>query len=266
MNSGSQTSKWVCGLLGFCLLLLQACLPQAPPSQPQLSAKEVWQRFQTDANATTSPEGFWLKASLNYAGNQGNHRIVFTMWGNYSRPVRMDLQAGIGTTFSLWRESETGWIAYYPGQEKAYTHENGRRGAQALGLATPFDLQELSRVMTGRLTEIAPNSYRSATRTSQGTFHFTSPSGASIQTLEIAANGRVLAVTGTTPQPWTLTFSDFPSTKSAFAHKITLEAGDAHKAVLRLKEVRWKESGWDQSALQLKLPPETLRLRLHSPS
>ncbi|MFO7717251.1 MAG: hypothetical protein R6Y91_01635 [Desulfohalobium sp.] len=249
---------WVLGALA----LLQACAPKSPPPQEIDAAPEkIWQRFQSTHNASAPSRDFWLKSSLNYSGEQGSHRIIFTLWGNLDHPLRMDLQAGIGTTFSLWREDASDWIAYYPSKELAYTHDNDRLGAQSLGLATPFDLQELALVLTGRLAAVVPQQYQSASSPSTEVTRFTFAPSADIQTLDITASGHAVNATGRSPRPWTLTFSDFPSTKSAFARKVTLESGEQHKAIVHIKELRWREEKWDPDALRLEIPSDTVKRR-----
>ena len=250
---------WVLGTL----VLLQACAPKSlPPQDIDAAPEEIWQRFQATHNASAPSQNFWLKSSLNYSSEKGSHRIIFTLWGNLGHPLRMDLQAGIGTTFSLWREDSSRWIAYYPSKEMAYTQDNGRLGAQALGLATPFDLQELALLLTGRLAAVVPQQYQAATSSSTGSIRFTFAPSADIQTLDVTASGHAVNATGRSPRPWTLTFSNFPSTKSAFARKVTLESGQQHTAIVYIKELRWREKKWDPDALRLEMPPDTVQRRL----
>ncbi|MCF8108670.1 MAG: hypothetical protein K9J81_06725, partial [Desulfohalobiaceae bacterium] len=159
-----RTSRGIlcCSLL-FCCACLTGCLYQTGMEAPKpgLPAEAVWKRFQTvQPDDALRRRGCRLKASLHFFSPQQNQRLGLELWGNYALPLRVDLKAGFGKTFALWRVDRDLWLSYLPGQQKAYTHPDSRIGIRRMGVDSPFDIQELLYLLTGHWEKLLASTYR----------------------------------------------------------------------------------------------------------
>ncbi|MFO7801213.1 MAG: hypothetical protein R6V55_02825 [Desulfovermiculus sp.] len=240
---------------------LQACAPVSAPRQelPPPEADQVWSAFEQDfAHRGNLP--FWIKASLNFSGPEDSHRSTFEFWGQTGLPLRLDLMAGIGVTVSLWRIDENGLLAYYPKQEVAYTGPDSSQGLHQLGFPCPVSIQELAGILTGQAATSLPSSYKHATLKDDRLtkYHFSQQS--QVQSLVLDDQGRITSMAGDQPYTWSLKIDDYELINGIpIARSYRLKTEHEHKAVVRLKEVRFRSQPWPEKAMSLSLPEDTTR-------
>ncbi|MDZ7761895.1 MAG: hypothetical protein U5L00_16785 [Desulfovermiculus sp.] len=239
---------------------LQACAPLTAPREkiPSPQADRVWKRFQQDF-ASREEVPFWIKASLNYSGPEESRRSILELWGNTGLPLRLDLKAGLGITVSLWRIDTQGWLAYYPDQETAYTHPDSGLALKRLGFPSPFSLQELAYVLTGQTAACLPPSFEQAIPQSDEHIEYRFTGSSRVRSLVLDQRGQVISMAGSQPFSWTLKLSDYQEeSQILIARTYRLETAQ-HKAVVRIKEVRFRSQPWPEQALSLPLPENTTR-------
>lgn len=246
----------------------------APPEEPatQTSPEPVpspeelaWEAFRAKATAIQAP-AFSAKVSLNYASPKEKHRVVATIFGNTSLPVRLDLQAGVGAMLGHWRQDAGTFLAFLPRNNAAYQFPDALSGMAAFGLALPLDLHGLGRMLMGDWSALIPERYETASVeeapdgpiryglfTSQGSMRLTldgSPENRGVPiSLELPA--------GDGGSPWVLAFRDmgdegFPALTPQRV-RMTREA-EQEKALLFLKSLELRTTPWPAGALELEIP------------
>lgn len=259
-------------LILFCniCLLFFSCAPKKeyiPHKEPHISGEKMWKLFgETQATNSSSFRAFSLRASLNLFSPEGSHRISMKMWGNFILPLRIDLSAGFGTRFSLWKVTDQQWLAYYPKQQKAYLHPNSRSGAARLGFDSPFDLQELAFILTGQWPKLIPDQYqRYSFLSNKGWCFYFSQEEHHISSVVLDHKARVRSISGSKPYQWEIQFDNYESMEEfSLAKKIVLTTDKDQKVILNLKDIDFKEHKWSKSALKLNLPKDTIFLPLDS--
>ncbi len=242
--------------LSLILILCTACLPVQKQTAPPLPAAQQWAHFIHSAPSKNSvPESFRVKISINYYGPERKDRFLANLWGNNDYPLRMDLMAGIGQIFSMWREDKRQWQALYPSRKILYKHDDGRVGANAVGFPTPFDLLEISRFLTGQYVRLAPENYTKCEKQGKKTT-YSFPSGSKIKKMTLSMKSDPIQFTGSN---WQAELSDFGS-KRHIAHRIDLKLNKGQKAVIRIKELKFREEPWKPEKLELRIPPDTKTL------
>ncbi|MGM0610709.1 MAG: hypothetical protein ACQES5_06455 [Thermodesulfobacteriota bacterium] len=248
-------------LIPICLLifLLSACAPLHEASLPPVQPGSLWTDFVKSSEYTAQTRSFRIKTSINYSGPERQDRLLADIWGDNNYPIRMNLKAGMGQVFSMWREDSRIWEAYYPSEDTVYIHKSGHAGAEAIGFPTPFNLLETSRLLTGQYTFIVPEKYAHCERQDEKIKFFFSQK-AKVKSITLDKHGHPVQLTG---KEWKARLSDFNSEKGN-ARRIDLEIKNNQKAVIRIKEIEFRQKTWEAKRLQLKLPPETERLQVIS--
>ncbi|MGM0538156.1 MAG: hypothetical protein ACQERT_03000 [Thermodesulfobacteriota bacterium] len=251
-------------LAGSLFAGLQACAPVSAPRQELLppDAARIWSTFEQDF-ASRGDLPFWIKASLNFSGPENSHRSTFEFWGHTGLPLRLDLMAGIGVTVSLWRIDEDGLVAYYPRQEVAYFGPDSSQGLEYLGFPCPLGGQGLANILTGQAASSLPSSYENAAPKAERRTEYRFSRQSRIQSLVLDDRGRITSMAGEHPYKWSLKVDDYElinGTPIARSYRLKTEQG--HKAVVRIKEVRFRSQPWPEKAMSLPLPDDTSRLPL----
>jgi len=201
-----------------------------------------------------------LRASLLYSTPKRSNRTDVQIFGDYGRPLRLDVRAGFGTMLALMREDKAGLLAYYPEQKKAYAHMDPVTGAQLLGLPFPFALRDLALVLSGHFGTLVPvdRAPASIRQTSAGGYAFAYPAGP-VRLLELDPHGRPLRLEGVLspyfrtqaeregerpvpkgPRTWAITFSDYPEDDGdpeGPARSLALALPGDESALLRVKSL-----------------------------
>ncbi len=249
-------------LPGLVVVLMLALLTGCAGTSPRIgetpaSAPALWARFQQQYAQGTKAQSFKITASLFYSTPKRGNRTLLSFWGNYAYPLRLDVTAGIGASLSHFRDDGQLWVAYFPGDGRAYTHTDAILGQRALGLPFPFNLRELASLLSGDLSGFVPKDYASALTAPDGVGFSLDDSRASVMVLD--AQARPVRLAGPMSQPWTLTLSEYPDLGEAggMARKLDLDLPGEEKAVLRIKSLEMKNQSWPLAGLKLPLPVDT---------
>mgnify|MGYP006287653331 CR=1 FL=1 len=271
MNSLLRPAKMLAGtiLLAFaCSQLLCCALRQPPaPDRTQPSAREAWNAFWGSQNASQAWSGYSLKASLNLFTPEESRRITLDLWGNYGLPLRIDLHAGLGTTFAMWRVDPEGLLAYYPREHRAFVHRDSIRAAARLGLNIPFSVQEIARILTGRWQGIIPRTYSRAEQLEEAGWSYNFSGEPAVNRLILDRRGRIVRLEGQAPYEWSLTCKGYEAFNGHDrGQHLVLRTERNERSVLRIKALELRKKPWPASALQIELPPNTMLVPLERTS
>lgn len=160
-------------LLFLPLFLAGGCAPKQPPSPVPAPAPEpekapdtqadkpvdkgaaIWEAFQARAASATFLSGpFRISGTLRYTDDKGEtQRVSSLLWGNGKAatpyPLRLDLLAGVGTVVAKVREDKNSFLAYVPGEKRAYLMEGEDRTLASFGVPVPLSLGDLTQLLTG---------------------------------------------------------------------------------------------------------------------
>lgn len=129
--------------------------PQVEEQQPQRS-ELVWQSFADKAKTAKIITGpFRINATLRYTDANGeNTRVSSILWGNGNikspYPLRLDLQAGVGTVVAKAREDAKQFVVFSPDEEIAYVQAGGGRTLASFGVPVPLSLSDLTLLLNGQ--------------------------------------------------------------------------------------------------------------------
>ncbi len=260
-------------LLLLALLALAACaprieLPRHDEAEGDMAAFRA--RF---VEPGAQGQGVAVRASLLYSTPTKANRTDVQLFGDYERPLRLDVRAGLGTMLALMREDQSGLLAFYPNDKRAYAHSDPVIGAQLLGLPFPFALRDLALVLAGHFGTLVPGEPVRVRAIPGGGFAFSYDSG-TVRLLVLDQYGRPERMEGLLSQHfkaqverdgapisgarvWGLAFSGYPEDDGdpvgpAKTLTLTLPKGDS--AVLRVRSVTVHEEPWTTKALTLTLP------------
>jgi hypothetical protein len=221
-----------------------------------------------------SASGVAVRASLLYSTPQRANRTDVQLFGDYGRPLRLDVRAGFGTMLALMREDASGLLAFYPDESRAYAHTDPVIGAQLLGLPFPFSMRDLALVLSGHFGTLVPGTPPADVRALPGGGFAYSYASGTVRLLEVDAHGRPQRMEGllsryfktqaeragevvSGPRLWSLAFSDFPEDDGdpeGPARVLTLGLPKGESAVLRVKALDERAQPWPLKALSLPLP------------
>lgn len=263
------------------LLLVVACAACAPRVElPRFEESDAsLAAFQSRFVAPgVGASGVDLRASLLYSTPSRTNRTDVQIFGDYGRPLRLDVRAGFGTMVALMREDAAGLLAYYPDKKAAYAHLDPVIGAQLLGLPFPFSMRDLALVLSGRFGTLVPQDLAPAGVRVRpgGGFAYTFANGA-VRLLVVDAHGRPERMEGelsrhfktqaeregalvSGPRVWILGFSGYPEDDGdpeGPARVLTLTLPKGESAVLRVKALSERAQPWPLKALSLVPPTDT---------
>ena len=241
---------YACILMAGCLL--SACAPKRPLPRP--AGTDLWQKFQRHQASLTPLHSFSIRASINYTSTTQKHRVIMRLYGTLEYPIRMDLQAGIGRTISIWREDASRWQGYFPEENRIYLARDGKTGARCLGFPTPFDLRELALILQGDITSVLTPDLIPERVDGQGRYFHFSPDSR-ISGILLDENGRTRELYG--KKGWRVGF-DYEGS-SAYSQKINIVMDNATQAVVRIKAIREQTFATD---LSISLAEQTQTIRL----
>jgi len=255
------------------LLILAACAPRLDIPRYDLPREDM-EAFRARF-VTPEPEGHGLavRASLLYSTPSRSNRTDVQLFGEYARPLRLDVRAGLGTMLALMREDNAGLLAYYPDKSRAYAHSDPVIGAQLLGLPFPFALRDLALVLSGHFGTLIPDTPDNIRAIPGGGFAFTYKQGP-VRLLVLDQYGRPERMEGllsqhfraqverdgqpvSGPREWSIVFSGYPEEDGdpigpAKTLTLTLPKGDS--AVFRVRSLQPRQEPWQTKSLALVLP------------
>ena len=261
-------------VLGLALLVVGGCAPRVElPRFDGFEANQAafQQRFTAPAVVAS---GVAVRASLLYSTPQRTNRTDVQLFGDYGRPLRLDVRAGFGTMLALMREDASGLLAFYPDKSRAYAHTDPVIGAQLLGLPFPFSMRDLALVLAGHFGTLVPSSSPLAVREQPGGGFVYSYASGPVRLLAVDVHGRPQRMEGVLsshfktqaeregepvsgPRLWSLVFSDYPEDDGdpeGPAKVLTLGLPKGESAVLRVKALDERAQPWPLKSLSLTLP------------
>ncbi len=140
-------------LLGLCLGLC-ACAPAHAPSpqMPELSqAPARWQKFMEQSQRPDAP--FRLSGSLRFGPQNDTSRVTYTLWGN-AVPLRLDIQAGMGSVVARMQAGDGLVLTLLPGENKAYLMRDTPASAMSLlRLPLPLNMADMTLFLRGNFAQ-----------------------------------------------------------------------------------------------------------------
>lgn len=240
------------GLIMGCLF---ACAPRPPQITP--AGSSPWERFNQQQAAITPLEHFSIRTSINYSSPRSKHRVIMRLFGNLHYPIRMDLEAGIGRTISIWREDGALWQAYFPREQRMYTASNAHTGLERLGFPSPFGLKELAMILQGKIAPLLP--HQPIQEEGQPTGNLVVfPDTSRITSLLLDDRGRALELRGA--KGWRVAFDYREASPYAYTMRMVMNA--TTRATLWIKAV---EPGSLTTDMTMHLPHDTETVSLDTP-
>lgn len=268
-----------------CALLLGACAPRVELPAYDDAGRDFAAFRSRFAGPAPAGNGLAVRAVLLYTTPKRSNRTDVQIFGDYARPLRLDVRAGFGSMLALMREDGAGLLAYYPDKKKAYAHQDPVTGAQLLGMPFPFALRDLALILAGHFgtlvpVESAPSRLMS---TPGGGFAFAYDRGP-VRLLVLDRHGRPQRMEGQLsqyfktqaereaqaegapapvfkePRTWSMVFSDYPEEDGdpeGPARILTLALPGSESAVLRVRNLDSRNAPWPLKALTLSLPAGT---------
>ncbi|MBF0482098.1 MAG: hypothetical protein HQK81_05725 [Desulfovibrionaceae bacterium] len=236
------------------MFILCGCAAKTPTGTEN-EARAAWTQFRAQTGAPAKP--FSVQTSLNFSAPGHSHRALLKLWGEPDGPLRLDFATGMGQIFSMWREDASGWLAYYPMSNAAYTHPDTRKGAAVLGVPLPLSLRELGAVICGHFSELVSGQYQSV-KAKPGGLEYALKGDPRLSSLTLDPAGRPVALAGKGAEPWRVEFSDYQDSGGReLPQTIVVTSAGGVKGVLRIKKFELRGEPWPQSALELPLPEYT---------
>ena len=255
------------------LLSLGACAPRIELPRYEEAAEDMAAFRERFVAPAPEAQGVAVRASLLYSTPTKANRTDVQLFGDYDRPLRLDVRAGLGTMLALMREDQSGLLAFYPDKSRAYAHSDPVIGAQLLGLPFPFSLRDLSLVLSGRFGTLINGEPARVRAIPGGGFAYSYDTGP-VRLLVLDRYGRPERMEGLLSQHfksqverdgqavsgarvWGLDFSGYPEDEGdpvgpAKTLTLTLPKGDS--AVLRVRSLTPRVEPWTAKALTLTLP------------
>jgi outer membrane biogenesis lipoprotein LolB len=277
-------------LLGAALAVT-GCASRSGRLPEQADPEAAWQTFRHNSCAPPAQPAALIKGSLYYSRitpTRRTNRTLFSMWGDFDGPMRLDVSAGIGKLLAHIREDRAGLLVYYPEQKTAYAHTDPVLGATRLGMPFPFSLNQLARVTVGDFAELAPPRFDEGARENGGfafavnhrlAAHNGNGHGTTVVTsISLDKAGRPVLMRGTVAQSpaqrgtgdgtkaalrtWRLEINTYEEdgAQPPMPGRLTLSMDDGEKGVLRITAREFKVASWPARATGLELPDDT---RLH---
>lgn len=145
----------------FFLVFLSACatttsiepeIPRTPPVESE--AQALWDAFIPEKDVENTPQPYTLNGSLRFGYTNKTHRANYILWGNGGLPLRLDIQAGIGTSIAKIEETQKTLLVYLPQDKKAVLIKGGSDISTllALGMPIPISFLDLSYLLRGKFS------------------------------------------------------------------------------------------------------------------
>ncbi len=136
-------------LLSMILLSLCACAKTAPsPTMLSQDHEDNWQSYLQSGQKNIGP--FRTQMSLRYGSNDDTRRVTALLWGNDTKELRLDVNAGIGVNVAKILENSNSFLVFVPREEVAYYHEGTQKPLFNAGVPIPFNLQQLAQIIQGQ--------------------------------------------------------------------------------------------------------------------
>ncbi len=253
------------------LALAPGCAKRIPPPP---GADICFKLFQEQYFSPASKPALLVNGSLSWRQGKKTARVIIDFWGDFDRPLRMDIWSNLNGSLSHLLEDKQGIAAFYPDQGKAYTHTDPVTGVRLLGLPFPFCLSHLAELFVGNFTPFVPFSpnWHIKPGPSNG-YIFTFDHGP-ISILALNSASRPLFMEGdivsfsksqTKTQHWRIDFLSYAepqNNRPALAKQMNLTLPQDAFGILRIKTRQLINKPWPNKAMTLALPKGTQILPL----
>lgn len=144
-------------VVALCLACLSACSGRTTlPPVPQGEAESRWRAF--EALSLRPAEASVLSGSLRFGPVSDTRRVTYLLWSNGRPPIRLDIQAGVGTTVAKVLAAGDQVLLFLPQDSKAFTGtDDPDKALRSLGLPLPLGLADMAAFLDGRYTEAMGN-------------------------------------------------------------------------------------------------------------
>ncbi len=174
MNTSFRTLNYVHYLMIMLLLLLSACgkeqqiapvTPVQPSKQeepkvepPKKTAPEIyWDKYAASAKVSMSP--FRNQLTLRYGVEGKTDRAAALLWGNSSKEIRLDINAGVGVSVAKVYEGPKEFILYLPREKTAYLYSGEQKPLFTIGVPMPLGLAHLTQILKGHYAKVFGEEY-----------------------------------------------------------------------------------------------------------
>lgn len=244
-------------LLALLALSLQACATRSPEGQSVGTSDAVWQGYQAYAFARESDhDPYRLNASLRHGTQGDTRRVTILLWSNGYLPIRLDVMAGVGALVARMQETQDGFIAYAPNENKALVHKGTQRVQINFGKPVPFALRDFSSLMRGRFHEVFGAAEGLDPRQlPNGDTAYTLSGGILPGTLELRPDG--LPVRWSEDGAWNMDIG-YDDGNPPLPYKFKLTHPDGYTAILLVKDRQKPGAKFADEQLALDLPAGTI--------
>lgn len=247
-----------------CLLALGACGGHRPqPMVPESEADIRWKSFQALSGRPYAPAV--LSGSLRFGPVNDTRRVTYLMWGNGGDPLRLDVQAGVGTTVAKVRVSGGEVLVYLPEEGKAYAGlDEPDRALRTMGLPLPLGLADMAAFLEGHYAEALgspqPQGFQAVADDDGIVYSIRTERGPS----ELTLSPQALPVRWKLPRGWDVRVSYDDATRLPRKVEGILPGGtssaqpekDSYRLILLIKD-RQQPLGFPAGELELSLPAGT---------
>ncbi len=138
----------------------QVLIPQAPPPPPEPKQEEVkktnaeifWEKYL--ATADTKMEPFRTQFTLRYGVEGKTDRASALLWGNSSKEIRLDINAGVGVNVAKIYEGPKEFSLYLPRDKAAYLYSGKEKPLLKVGVPMPLGLAQLTQLHEGAFAQV----------------------------------------------------------------------------------------------------------------
>lgn len=254
--------RYLAGIV--CLLALTACGGhRISPLAPESEADIRWKSFQALSDKPLAPAV--LSGSLRFGPTDDTRRVTYLLWGNGGDPLRLDVQAGVGTTVAKIRVSGGEVLAYLPEEGKAYSGQDAPdKALRAMGLPLPLGLADMAAFLEGRyvraLGNPQPEGFQASADGDGIVYRVRTAHGTS----ELTLSPQALPVRWKLPHGWDVSIAYDDATQLPRKVEGVLPGGasarpekDNYRLVLLIKD-RQQPLGFPVGDLELNLPAGTI--------
>lgn len=232
------------GMFSGCAVTGKNSLSPLDPTRVN-QAEDAWTRFlNASRSAEVQASPFRISANLHYAGDEGTQRVSAYFWGNGGEdpyPLRLDVQAGMGSIMAAVREDAAYFAAYVPSDKTLYLSPQGEGSLQAFDVPVPFSLADLALLFTGRYGELflGPNYEKSALppvfEGANGSFRFRLTGVAFPGYLDIGSDG--LPVSWTEEDGWTISIDYRMDSTRTTPRRVRFTHAEGREATVVVREL-----------------------------
>ncbi len=174
MTTSSYFPRYTHYFMALLLMMLCACAkekqltPMPPAPAPVEKAPEeapkkkseaeiIWEKYLASAKKSMSP--FRNQMTLRYGKEGKTDRAAALLWGNSSKEIRLDINAGVGVSVAKVYEGPKEFTLYLPREKTAYLYSGKQKPLFSIGVPMPLGLAQLTQLLTGQYALVFGEEY-----------------------------------------------------------------------------------------------------------